>query len=78
MMCDSFNYKHMKEVRESLLKMTQQEVADAVGVTVLSYQKWETGKSTPKPYNFYKYIEFIVSKGYKPSRDVILEWWCFD
>ena len=78
MMCEAFNYKHLKEVRDSFLKMTQQEVADALGVTVLSYQKWESGKCTPKPDNFCNYIKFLISKGYEFNPNTVMEWWCFN
>lgn len=41
-----FDYTVLKYKRQKL-KMTQKEVADAVGATLRTYQKWETGVTTP-------------------------------
>jgi transcriptional regulator with XRE-family HTH domain len=39
----------LKQRRESL-KLTQQKVADEVGVTIISVQNWEAGRHIPKLY----------------------------
>lgn len=41
-----FDYTVLKESRLRL-KQTQKEVAEAVGSTLRTYQKWETGETTP-------------------------------
>jgi transcriptional regulator with XRE-family HTH domain len=41
-----FNYEILKVNRKNL-KYTQQQVADAIGATVRTYQKWENGETTP-------------------------------
>ena len=41
-----FNYKALKAIRTER-GMTQKEVAEAVGSNVRTYQKWESGTSTP-------------------------------
>jgi Predicted transcriptional regulator len=41
-----FDFTVLKERRKKL-KFTQQEVADAIGATVRTYQKWENGDTTP-------------------------------
>lgn len=41
-----FDYKILKEQRKKL-GFTQQQVADAVETTVRTYQKWESGETTP-------------------------------
>lgn len=41
-----FDYTVLKDRRQKL-KMTQKEVAEAIGATLRTYQKWETGETTP-------------------------------
>ena len=41
-----FNHEVLKEYR-TYKKMTQKEVADAVGTSVRTYQKWENGETKP-------------------------------
>ena len=41
-----FNHEVLKEYRV-YKKMTQKEVADAVGTSVRTYQKWENGETKP-------------------------------
>ncbi len=41
-----FDFPMLKR-RRKMLNMTQQEVADAIGATVRTYQKWENGETTP-------------------------------
>lgn len=40
--------------RRTELKMTQEQVAKAVGVSLMSYQLWERGATTPKEENLIK------------------------
>ena len=44
-----FDHTVLKERREHL-KYTQQEVADAVGANIRTYQKWEYGDTQPDGY----------------------------
>lgn len=41
-----FDHAILKEGRQRL-KLTQKDVAEAVGATLRTYQKWETGETTP-------------------------------
>jgi len=41
-----FEYEILK-INRKRLKYTQQHVADAIGATVRTYQKWENGETTP-------------------------------
>lgn len=41
-----FDFTVLKNRRQRL-KMTQKEVAEAVGATLRTYQKWENGETTP-------------------------------
>ena len=43
----------MRDARERL-KLTQSDVAREVGVSLVTYQLWERGVSTPKPENMDK------------------------
>jgi DNA-binding XRE family transcriptional regulator len=45
-LCMEFDFPMLKR-RRKMLNMTQQEVADAIGATVRTYQKWENGETTP-------------------------------
>lgn len=44
--CMEFDYGILKYQRK-ILNFTQQQVADAIGATVRTYQKWENGETTP-------------------------------
>ena len=48
----------LREKREAL-KLTQTDVAVAVGVSVMAYQMWERGASEPKPENLRKLKEVL-------------------
>jgi len=39
-------YKILKDCRKRL-KYTPKDVADAIGATIRTYQKWENGETTP-------------------------------
>lgn len=41
-----FDYKKLKKFRKDE-KLTQQQVADAIGATLRTYQKWESGSTCP-------------------------------
>lgn len=55
---------NIKEIRGKLL-MTQQEFADAIGVTRAVISSWENEKSMPSFKNKKKIIEFCKEKGEK-------------
>ncbi len=54
----SFNYKVMKE-RRKLLKYTQQQVAEAVGANMRTYQKWENGETVPDGYYLLRILNWL-------------------
>ena len=41
-----FDYKKLKSLRQDK-KLTQQQVSDAIGATIRTYQKWESGTTCP-------------------------------
>lgn len=45
--------------RRNALRYTQQEVADAVGATVRTYQKWETGETTPDGHYLLRLMNWL-------------------
>lgn len=53
-----FNYKVIKE-RRIELGYTQQQVADAVCANVRTYQKWESGETTPDGYYLLKILNWL-------------------
>ena len=53
-----FNYKVIKE-RRTELGYTQQQVADAVCANVRTYQKWESGETTPDGYYLLKILNWL-------------------
>lgn len=57
----SFNYKIIKEQRKKL-GYTQQQVADAVQTNVRTYQKWESGETTPDGYYLLRILNWLDIK----------------
>jgi DNA-binding XRE family transcriptional regulator len=53
-----FDYKILKMNRK-LLKYTQQDVADAIGATVRTYQKWENGETTPDGHFLLRLLNWL-------------------
>ena len=53
-----FNYKVIK-ARRTELGYTQQQVADAVCANVRTYQKWESGETTPDGYYLLKILNWL-------------------
>lgn len=54
----------IKELRQSK-KVTQQEVADALGITRRGFQKWENGESNIKPEKAQQLADYFgVNIGY--------------
>lgn len=53
---------NVKEIRGKLL-MTQQQFADAIGVTRCMVTLWESGKFKPTPKNVKKILELCKEKG---------------
>ncbi len=51
--------KKALEFFRSYKKVTQQRVADAVGVNVRTYQKWESGESIPDGYNLIRLMNYL-------------------
>jgi DNA-binding XRE family transcriptional regulator len=47
------------KLRRNALKFTQKQVADAVGATVRTYQKWENGESTPDGHYLLRLINWL-------------------
>lgn len=41
--------------------LTQEQVADLVGVTGATWSRWETGRSFPSPYHLHKLMEVFPS-----------------
>ena len=54
----TFNYKVIK-ARRTELGYTQQQVADAVCANVRTYQKWESGETTPDGYYLLKILNWL-------------------
>ena len=53
-----FDYTFLKDKRKQL-KMTQQEVAEAVGANVRTYQKWENGETTPDGHYLIRLLNWL-------------------
>ncbi len=53
-----FDYTTIKERRKSL-GFTQKEVADAIGTTVRTYQKWESGETTPDGHYLLRLMNWL-------------------
>ncbi len=53
-----FDYTILKERRKKL-GFTQQEVADAVETTVRTYQKWESGETTPDGHFLIRLLNWL-------------------
>ena len=53
-----FDYTVLKDSRKRL-KYTQQEVADAIGATVRTYQKWESGDTTPDGHYLLRLLNWL-------------------
>ena len=53
-----FDYEVLKFNRNRL-KYTQQEVADAIGATVRTYQKWESGETTPDGHYLLRLLNWL-------------------
>ena len=54
----SFNSETLKYYRNRL-DLTQQELADAVGVKLRTYQKWEKGDTIPDGYNLIRLMNYL-------------------
>jgi len=53
-----FNHEILK-INRKRLKYTQQRVADAIGATVRTYQKWENGETTPDGYYLLRLMNWL-------------------
>ena len=53
-----FDYMALRDARDRL-GYTQQQVADAVGTSVRTYQKWEAGNTTPDGYFLLKLLNWL-------------------
>ena len=53
-----FNFECLKDYRE-MRKLTQQQLADAIGANVRTYQKWENGTTTPDCQNLIRLINWL-------------------
>lgn len=54
----SFNHEALKEYR-LYREMTQKELADAVGASVRTYQKWESGETVPDGHNLLRLMNWL-------------------
>jgi len=54
----NFNNQILKTKRKEL-KITQQEVADAIDVQLRTYQKWEKGDTIPDGYNMIRLMNYL-------------------
>ena len=52
------DYKILKEQRKQF-GFTQKQVADAVGTTVRTYQKWESGETTPDGHFLLRLLNWL-------------------
>ena len=57
-LCMEFDFTVLKE-RRKRMKFTQQEVADAIGATVRTYQKWENGETTPDGHYLLRLMNWL-------------------
>lgn len=53
-----FDYEILKIYRKRL-KYTQKDVADAIGATVRTYQKWENGETTPDGHYLLRLLNWL-------------------
>ena len=53
-----FDYEILKRNRKRL-KYTQREVAEAIGATVRTYQKWESGETTPDGHYLLRLMNWL-------------------
>lgn len=49
----------VKKYRERA-KLTQREVAEAVGIQIRTYQKWEGGEVKPDGYNLIRLMNYLI------------------
>ena len=54
----SFNSETLRSYR-TRLDFTQQELADAIGVQIRTYQKWEKGDTIPDGYNLIRLMNYL-------------------
>ena len=54
----TFNYKAIKE-RRKVLGYTQKQVAEAIQTNVRTYQKWESGETTPDGYYLLRILNWL-------------------
>ena len=60
----------MQTLRHDYLRWTQQEVADAIGVTSLTVGLWERGGQTPSPLCYEALSALAKSVGAPPPPDI--------
>lgn len=53
-----FDYEELKRKRKQL-HYKQQDVAEAIGASVRTYQKWENGETVPDGYNLLKLMNWL-------------------
>ena len=54
----TFDNKVLKYYRKRL-DVTQQELADAIGIRIRTYQKWEKGDTIPDGYNLIRLMNYL-------------------
>ena len=57
-MATEFDYEALQNYR-NVLGLKQQEVADAIGANVRTYQKWESGDTTPDGTNLLRLMNWL-------------------
>ena len=53
-----FDYTILKD-RRLKMKLTQQQVADAVETSIRTYQKWESGETTPDGHYLLRLMNWL-------------------
>jgi len=53
-----FDYATLKDTRKRM-KYTQRDVADAIGATIRTYQKWESGETTPDGHYLLRLMNWL-------------------
>jgi transcriptional regulator with XRE-family HTH domain len=65
-----FDSEALKDIRNRE-KLTQQQVADAIGASVRTYQKWERGDTTPDSHHLLRLMNVLDIRDTKELTKVI-------
>jgi len=61
--------KLIKELRDKL-DLTQEQLAQQVGVTFVTVNNWEKGTRTPHPFLFHRLLEIAEEAGLKNVQNI--------